>query len=76
MCDLPEMSEKFAMVSARMSPSYLPSSLLGQTVCRKEGTSARQCLSSSHQALWLIRMLPQTETFPGVFALLQSPVPM
>ncbi len=64
------------MKECGMSPSFLPSPLLGQTVCRKEGTSAWQCLSSSHQALWLIRMLPQTETFPGVFALLQSPVPM
>lgn len=40
MRDLLEMSEKFAMVSERMSPSFLPSPLLGQTVCSEEGTSA------------------------------------
>lgn len=35
MRDLPEMSEKFAMVSVRMSPSFLPSPLLGQTAVGK-----------------------------------------
>lgn len=58
---LPEMSEKFAVASARTSPSFLPSPLLGEIVCRRRQWKVNGhlpdtiSLPSSYQGLWLLQ---------------------
>lgn len=68
MHDLPEMSEKFAVASARTSPSFLPSPLPGKTVCRRRQWMVKgrlpDIISLPSGVCGYCRKLPQTEILP------------
>lgn len=80
MHDLPEMSEKSAVASARTSPSFLPTPVLAKIVCRRQQWKMKGCLRdiislpSSCRVCGYSRELPHTEIFPRVFDILQNTV--